>query len=338
MTMKHTGITIRDVARLAGVSHQTVSRVINDKSEIRPDTRQRVLQAMQELGYRPSRIAQSMNTRRTFTVGMVIPSIANPYFSEMVRGVQNFAEARGYNVFLANTDWNPTKEKQMLYSLADHSVDGVILCSARLPDEDLIAFAERHGPLVLSGRHLHHRGISLVEQDHDQGGQVAVEHLVQQGHTCIGVLTGPSTPPTMSNALRALAIIRAIRDCGLQMHEEWIVPGEMNPEGGYQSTRWLLPAHPEITALICHNDLVAIGAMHACRELGLRVPQDCAVVGHNDISLAAMVNPPITTVRVDRYKLGQELMRRALKMVDDPEGDHPPLILPVDGLIKRESA
>jgi LacI family transcriptional regulator len=100
----------------------------------------------------------------------------------------------------------------------------------------------------------------------------------------------------------------------------------------------LLQYAPEITALICHNDLVAIGAMHACRKLKLRIPEDCAVVGHNDVALAAMVNPTITTVRVDRYRLGQELMSRALAMVNDPDGDYPPIIMPVDGLIKRESA
>jgi LacI family transcriptional regulator len=335
--MKH-NITIRDVARFAGVSHQTVSRVINNKGEISATTRQRVLDAMQELDYRPSRIAQSLTTRRTFTVGLLVPNIANPFFSEIVEGAQNLSENYGYNVFLCNTKWQPEKEERFLESLADHHVDGVIINSSRVDREVLLTFAKQNCPIVLGGRDLGGPGISHVGWDHAYGSQLVAGYLVKKGHRAIGVLSGPQTAPDMSNSLRLDALTNALESCGVVPRPEWIVHSILNAEGGHAAALKLLQEQPELTAIIAHNDLMAIGAIRACRELKLRVPEDCAVIGFNDIELASMVHPTLTTVRINRYRMGQEMMQRMLEMIEKPDGDYPAKLLTDGEIIQRESA
>ncbi len=329
-------ITIRDVARHAGVSHQTVSRVINNKGEISAATRQRVLDTMAELDYRPSRIAQSLTTRRTFSVGLLVPNIANPFYSEIVQGAQEIAEAQDYNIFLCNTLWEPDKELSLLNSLAAHEVDGIIINSSRIDDEALLEFARQHRPVVVSGRTITGTGISQVELDNESGAQMIAEYLAEKQHKAVGVLSGPKVASTMSNSLRLDPLIRKMGDYGLPPHEEWIVHTALNAAGGYQAALRLLKQHPELTAIVGHNDLMAIGAMRACHELGLRVPEDCAIVGYNDIELAAMVSPALTTVHINRRSLGEALMERLLAMIQRPEDDFPPLILPRGKLIRRE--
>lgn len=330
-------MTIRDVAREAGVSHQTVSRVINESSDISPLTRGRVLEAIQKLNYRPSRTARSLAMQRTQTVGLLVPNIANPYFAEIAHGAQQVARAHNYSVFLGNTGWEPQEELQLLYSLASHPVDGIILCSARSSDADLTTFCDYYRPLVLGGRIFEHRNVSLVLRADDQGMQLIIEHLQQKGHTRIGFLAGPVVEPTMSNALMVHEFRRAMQNAGLSLCESWIAPGPLTMEGGYHTARLLLAHHPEITALCAHNDLMAIGAIKACREVGRKVPTDCAVIGYNDVGLAAMYDPPLTTVHVDSFAVGRQQMQRLLDMINHPDEYFPSLITPIDGLIQRGS-
>ena len=332
-------VTIRDVAKVAGVSYQTVSRVINNKGEIRESTRQKVLDAIQQLDYRPSRIAQSMNTSRTYTIGLLVPNIANPFFSDIVTGAQNLAEDNNYNTFLCHTKWQPEKEARFLDSLADHNVDGVIVNSSRAEESVLRAFAEHHGPLVLGGRaSIQQHNISHVGWDCDYGGQLIAEYLFSKGHQQIGIIAGPETDQTMSNAIRLNGILNALTDVGLRPSDEWIVRGALDSLGGYTEALKLLQSHPDLTVIIAHNDLMAIGAMRACRELGLNIPSGCAIVGYNDIELAAMVNPALTTVRLNRISLGKAMMQRMLDMINKPDADYPPNFIRDGEFIKRESA
>ena len=330
--------TIRDVARHAGVSRQTVSRVINNKGEISGTTRQRVLEAIEELNYRPSRIAQSLTTRRTFTIGLLVPNMANPFFSEIVHGAQELAEAHDYNIFLCNTEWDPDKEFRLLHSLVGHNVDGIIINSSRIADETLLEFAQQHGPVVLGGRTITGHGISRVEWDNDYGGQLIAEYLAAKSHRNIGVLSGPKVAPTMSNSMRIGALVNKLGEYGLPVRDEWILHTPLTAEGGYLAAHALLEANSEITAIVCHNDLMAIGAMRACRERGLGIPEDCAVIGYNDIELASMVHPALTTVRINRRQLGEAIMERMLAMIENPNDDFPTQVLSIGEFIQRESA
>jgi LacI family transcriptional regulator len=332
-------VTIRDVAKVAGVSYQTVSRVINNKGEIRESTRQRVLDAIQQLDYRPSRIAQSMNTRRTYTIGLLVPNIANPFFSDIVTGAQNLAEDNNYNIFLCHTKWQPEKEARLLDSLADHNVDGVIVNSSRSATSVFESFAEQHSPIVLGGRaNIKHRNISHVGWNCDYGGRLIAEYLNSKGHKRIGIIAGPETDPTMSNAIRINGILTALTEVGICPPNELIVNGALDSQGGYTEALKLLQHHPDISVIVAHNDLMAIGAMRACRELGLSIPSDCAIVGYNDIELAAMVNPSLTTVRLNRISIGKAMMQRMLDMINKPDLDYPPHFLTDGELVHRESA
>ncbi len=328
-------VTIEDVARVAGVSRQTVSRAINDKGEISPATRKRVMDAVQTLGYRPSGVARGLATQRTQTVGLVVPDITNPFFPEVARGVQDVARSKDYSVFLCNTDESPQEELQTLHSLAAQPVDGILLFGSRIGDDDLAAFADHYRPLVVLNRPLEHPGVSLVLVDNHQGAKLAVDHLAGRGHTAIGMLAGPVTSP--SSHQRVEGFRRAMAARGLSVAEDLILPGPPTIEGGYEAARRLLTESPQVTALFAYNDLIALGAIQACRDLGRRVPADCAIVGFDDIRLAGMVSPALTTVRVDKYDLGRRAMIRLLAMFDDPDATFPPISVGVE-LVVRESA
>lgn len=327
-------VTIEDVALAAGVSRQTVSRAINNKAEISPDTHARVMAAVRKLGYRPSRLARGLVTQRTHTIGLVMPDITNPFFPEVARGVQDVARAQDYNVFLCNTDESPLEELQALHSLAVQPVDGIVLCSSRISDDDLAAFVDLYHPLVLVNRIFEHPGVSVIMIDNRRGVQIAIDYLVEQGHHSIGMLAGPRA--LVGSILRIEAFRETMAARGLPAGDDWIVSESTTVAGGYQATRRLLGRCPELTALFAHNDLMAVGAIHACKELGRRLPDECAIVGFDDLPLAAMVNPAVTSVRVDKYGLGQFAMDRLLAMFEEPETSYPPIYLDVE-LVVRDS-
>jgi LacI family transcriptional regulator len=326
--------TIKDVAALAGVSYQTVSRVINKKGEISPDTRKRVLEAAASLDYRPSRVARGLVTRRTHTVGLIISDITNPFFPEVARGVQDLARSRDYHVFLCNTDDDPVEDLQALRSLATHAVDGIILFGYYLDAAALSGFADSYRPVVLINRHFQHPHVSQVIADNYSGARLAVDHLVEQGHTAIGMLVGVESaigPVRRVNGFRA-----ALAAHGLRTEAAWIVSSPATLTGGYDRARQLLTEHPEITALFAYNDLMALGALRACQDIGLKVPGDCAIIGFDDIKLASMVTPSLTSVHIDKYELGQQSMVRLLDMIDHPDETYPPVSVDA-ALVIRES-
>lgn len=328
-------ITIEDVARAAGVSRQTVSRAMNDKGEISPETKERVMRAVQQLGYRPNRLAQGMVTRRTYTVGLVLGNIINPFFPEVTRGVQDVAQANGYNVFLCNTDDRGDIELQELRSLAAQGVDGIILFSHHASDEELRSFADDYRPIVLINRVFSHPHISLLIVDNYRGAQLAAEYLIKHHHTHLGMITDDSSGYLTSR--RVSGFKQTILEHELPFSENQIVPAKSNLEGGYQATHRLLDQHPATTAIFAFNDLMAVGAIRSCLERGLRVPEDIAIIGFDDIQFASMTNPSLTTIRVDKYALGQKAMLRVIEMIEDPETNFPRLDMKPE-LIVRESA
>ncbi len=307
-------VTMSDVAREAGVSLMTVSRVVNDKGEISPATRQRVLEIIERLGYRPSGIARGLATRHTSTLGLVIPDVANPFFAEVARSAEHVAYAEGYNVFLCNTEEDAQRELAVLESLEEKRVDGVLLCSSRLDDNELQEAVARHPAAVLINRRLAGNVVGRVLVDDEAGGQEAVQHLLQAGHRAVGFLAGP--PASHSGQQRAKGYRAALAAAGLPDTPAWVRHCSPMVAGGLTATRQLLLDHPELTALFCYNDLVAVGALQACAELGRAVPTDLAIVGFDDIPLAALVTPPLTTCRVPRHELGSQAMRLLLDRIN----------------------
>lgn len=327
-------ITIRDVARAAGVSPQTVSRAINDKDEIRPETRARILRIVEELGYRPNHIARSLTTHRTATLGLVVPDIVNPFFAEVARGVEDLACVSGYQVFLCNTDENPVRERMVLNSLAAKQVDGIILCSSRLGDEELRSVVAEMPSMVLVNRTLPGGEACAVVIEDFQGAQQAMAHLLGAGHRFIALLRGPTSSYSGRERLRGYR--EALAGAGLPWDEGLVMAALPRVEGGYQATMQLLARRPEVTAIFAYNDLVAVGALQACAAIGRRVPEEVAIVGFDDIPLASLVVPALTTVRVPRYRLGQLALEKLLLRL---AGDAEPQVSAVEcELVVRASA
>jgi LacI family transcriptional regulator len=309
-------VTMRDVARKAGVSVKTVSRVVNNQSEVAAETRQRVLAAIGELGYRPSKLARALVTQRSDTIGLILGDITNPFFPEFSRGVMDVAQAEGYSVFVCNSDGQLEAQIRALDSLVDHAVDGIILFPAYESEDEMKSFADHYQPVVVVGRFFEHPGIGLVVMKSYQGARLAVDYLVSKGHTAIGMIAGSATP--LSLMQRVEGFRDGLRDHGLPVVDEWLLSGPPVLDHGVEAARQLLTQHPQVTAVFAYNDLLALGAIQACKALGRRVPDDFAVVGFDDIQFASMASPALTTVHVDKYKLGQQSMIRLLEMLDNP--------------------
>jgi LacI family transcriptional regulator len=330
-------ITIADVALEAGVSMMTVSRVINHKGDVSSATRQRVLQAIKSLGYRPSGIARGLATQHTGTLGLVVPDIANPFFAEVARGVEHIAHAQSYNVFLCNTEEDQDRELAVLGSLAEKWVDGIILCSSRLDHATLIQVAKSHPAMVLVNRRVDTDAASVrsVRIDDFTGGSLATNHLLNRGHRAIGFLTGPAD--SRSGQWRVQGYRNALDQAHVTATPAWMQSCAPIAADGCQTAKEMLSTHPEISALLCYNDLVAVGALKACVELDLRVPEDIAVVGFDDIPLAALVTPPLTTCHIPRYELGTQAVQLLLEHITQTSEEAREVILQ-PSLIIRASA
>ena len=328
-------VTLRDVAQDAGVSIKTVSRVVNNQGEISEATRQRVTASIEKLGYRPSKLARALVTQHTDTIGLVLGDITNPFFPEVARGVLDVAEPLGYNVFLCNSDGDHQREVRILHSLADHAVDGIIIFPTFTLEEMLDEVAVPGRPLVSVNRPFDGPWASSVMMHSYRGAKRAVNHLLARKHRAIAMLAGPvSDAPRLQ---RTKGYRDALAEHDVPVREEWILPGAPIQARGRESACELLLRYPEITAIFAYNDLLALGAMQACRELGRRVPDDCAIIGFDDIPLADSISPALTTVRVDKYELGRQAMNRLLQMLAEPGVELGPVWMDVE-LMVRQSA
>lgn len=328
--------TIGDVAREAGVSRQTVSRAINDKPEISPDTRRRILDIARRLGYRPNSIARSLKTRRSHTIGLIVPDIANPFFAQVVRGASETAYGAGYSVLLCNTDEHPGREEVILRTLRAHRVEGLVLISSRLEASALEQVLDTSRPLVLVNRMLSPRaGVGCVCSNDADGAICAVRHLYERGHRRIGFLAG--RPESRSSRERLRGYRRAMQDVGVPNPESWCLPCAPTVEGGREGARRLLTARPELTALLCYNDLVAVGAEQACRAMDYAIPGRCALVGFDDIEFAAHVSPPLTTMSSQKFEIGQRAMALLQDLIETPELAPEPLSLDAELVVRASS-
>ncbi|HEX7309116.1 LacI family DNA-binding transcriptional regulator [Lentzea sp.] len=322
-------VTINDVARAAGVSRQTVSRALNDKGEIDGGTKQRVLDAAKELGYRPSRFARGLVRQDSTTIGLVIPDLLNPFFTEVAAGALEAARARGWHVIVYDTADSTAEESTL--AVAVSQVDAVVgyfsLGESEL-DGHLTGI-----PAVLIGREHHTPRFSSIRVDGRAGIREAVGHLVARGHTSIGMLdhAGRAGPSPRHDWFAG-----AMTEHGLPAH--LVGNAVQSVDGGAEALHELLGRHPGLTAVLTYNDVIAVGALKAARRLGRIVPDDLAVVGFDGLQLGTVVDPALTSVALDTTRIGALAIEQAGRLL---HGD--PLLpdeeLQVDGvLVVRESA
>lgn len=311
-------VTMSDVAREAGVSVMTVSRVVNDKGEISPETRERVQRVIEKLGYRPSGIARSLQGGQTFTIGLVVPDISNPYFSRMAHGIAKLAYSQGFSVLLCDCEEEPDRELAMLEVLDEKRVDGVVAAAPRSETEKLLPLLARHPNVVVVNRLFQSSrastALGYVVNDDKTGGYLVTKHFLARDRKTVGFLAGPKT--SYGSIRRNVGYRKALEEFNLEYAPDIVRHCPPTVEGGSQAARQLVQDHPEIDALFCFNDLVAIGALQCCHQLGRKVPEDVAIIGYDDIPMASWVTPPLTTCRVNSEEMG----RLAIQLLIDHIG------------------
>ncbi len=301
--------TQMDIARLAGVSQATVSQVLNNAmiDSIPQKTRQRVLDAIESLGYVPDRTARSLRTKKTYTLAAIIPDITNPYYPTFIRGIQDVTANHNYDLVIYNTDGELAKEQKSLHSVRQNKMDGLIAVLFHLTSTDL---AELGIPVVhLQLKPEEPPPVDVIYIDNARAAYDVVSYMIEQGHDCIGMIAGDEdTPPRRA---RVQGYCQALADHDIALQEYLIRDGHYNQEGGYQGMRELLNLTPRPCAVFAANDLMALGALVAAREARLRVPEDIAIAGFDDIPAASLIDPPLTTVNQFQDQIG----KRATEML-----------------------
>jgi LacI family transcriptional regulator len=306
------GVTISDVAEHAGVSVGTVSNVVNRPERVAEATRQRVREAIAALGWVPNGSAATLRAGRASLVGLIVPDIRNPFFTEVARGAEDMAAANGEAIVVCNTDWLLPDERRALDALARQRVRGVIINPAG-EDERYLAWLVDRGVAVVLLDHRRSAGlVPAVVVDDVLGGRLAGAHLLELGHRQIALVNGPTSIPQCED--RRLGLVAALADAGVAADRDLleIEVEAMDAPSGLSAVDDIF-ARQTPTAIFCANDLLAIGVIHGLRRRGLRVPDDVAVVGYDDVELASMTDPPLTTVHQPSYELGAtayELLRR----------------------------
>jgi DNA-binding LacI/PurR family transcriptional regulator len=317
--------TITDIARLAGVAPMTVSRVVNDSGYVSQQIREKVESVIKELNYHPNALARGLKRQRTHVVGILLPDIANPFSAELAQGIQEVLLTRGYSSFISASERSVQREQAALRALFDHRADGIIVATreTKAGNDFLLRLAERDLPMVVVGRTLNHPHVDRVTADHWKGAYEAVEHLISLGHRRIGFV-GVS-PINGAGLRRYQGYLDALREHDLPIDEKLIVgpaaefgPGYSTQDDGYAGMKKLLALKKRPTAVFARNDYTAMGAICAIQDANLRIPEGIAIVGFDNVPLAAYMTPPLTTVDQPTKQQGREAARLLL---DRLEGD-----------------
>jgi len=300
--------TIKDVAKKAGVSVTTVSRVLNNRGYISEATRRKVYQAMEDLDYHPNEVARSLFRKKSNIIGLIVPTVAHPFFGELTSYLETYAYSRGYKVLICNSQLNALKEQEYIWMLRRNQVDGIVMASHTLEVEE---YKKLNLPVVSFDRFISSR-IPYVTSDNYQGGRLAVEHLLQRGCTKIAHLCGSLDLDMLANqrhrAFMNVAEEKNIPYCTVQTDVNVFEVDEYE-----ELLTDLLVRHPDLDGLFLNSDIMAIAAIKVCGKLGMRIPQDIKIIGYDDVSIASLVSPQITTIRQPLAQMSE----LSVKLIED---------------------
>ncbi|HEY4011062.1 MAG TPA: LacI family DNA-binding transcriptional regulator [Acidobacteriaceae bacterium] len=308
-------MNITSVAKRAGVSTATVSRVINGTANVSPDAAERVREAVEALNFYPDVNARALGSGRSGLYGLIISDITNPYFPELVKAFEDIAVEHGQDVLIANTDYDPKRMETCVIRMLQRRVDGVAIMTSEMEDRLIHTFGQRQIPMIFMDAVTEVRGASTVNVDYAGGITAAMQHLFDLGHKDIAFISGPLT--LGSARARADAFEAALQERGVTMRPGWLQEGDHRVEGGHHAMKRILESDRLPTAVLGSNDLTAIGAMGAIHERGLDIPGDISVVGFDDIELSAYTLPALTTLRVPRRELASTAFRALFRGRDE---------------------
>ncbi|GAA4707981.1 LacI family DNA-binding transcriptional regulator [Brevibacillus fulvus] len=326
--------TIHDVAKLAKVSIATVSRVMSGADPVNPKTQQRVLAAMEKLNYRPNGLARNLRNLRTNVIIALMPNIQNPFFSEVIRGIEDGAREAGFHLLIGNTDGDRGKAKEYMALLDESLADGLILTTAQTDQAFLDEFAA-HRPIVLACEYMEGSTIPTVSIDNISAARKVVKHLLALGHRRIAHIMGPNE--VILSRARLAGYRQALQQHGLEVDEMLVQEGDFSLDSGYRVTRKLLSFKRPPTAIFAANDEMAIGAIRAIREHGLQIPDDISVAGFDDLTVSSFVSPSLTTIQQPRYEIGYRSVEMLIRLIRSEPLAQTQVVLD-DSLVIRESS
>ncbi len=334
--MRNTRVTINDIASRAGVSYQTVSRVINNRPDVADDTRARVQQIINEVGYRPSAAARSLVSHRTHTLGLLTADFSDYFFTQVIIGAEAEARKHSFHIMLGSTERNPEEEPEYFRMLAEQQVEGILFARPSTePDNGHIQSMLRQGiPVVTTAYHAPGEGLTVVDVDNVDGGIQAARCLVEAGHRRIAMITGPGAWRSVAD--RAQGYQLALEAAGIGYDPTLVAQGDWSYESGYRAMAHLLDAAPGFTGLFAQNDQMAIGAIRALHDAGWRVPDDLGVVGYDDIPVARYYQPRLTTIHQPMQEVGRMAARLLIEAIDNRSVEQKEVLLKPE-LLRRES-
>ncbi|UCZ52309.1 catabolite control protein A [Bacillus shivajii] len=320
-------ITIYDVAREAGVSMATVSRVVNGNPNVKPTTRKRVLEAIERLGYRPNAVARGLASKRTTTVGVIIPDISSIFFSELARGIEDIATMYKYNIILCNSDQNKEKEIHLINTLLEKQVDGIVFMGGEITEEHKETFERSPVPIVLSATMDDAKTLPSVNINYEQATFDAITALIEEGHKDIAMLSGTLEDP-VNGYQKFAGYKRALESAGLSMNDDYVVIGDYTYDSGLEAMGNLLSLNNRPTAIFASTDEMALGVIHGAQDAGYHVPNDFEIIGFDNTRLATMVRPTLTSVVQPMYDIGAVSMRLLTKLMNKEEVEEHAVLLP----------
>lgn len=327
--------SLKDVAKKAGVAIGTASRVLNNNSTVTSEMRERVLKAMEELGYTPNGIARSLKTKQTFTIGVMIPDIHNPFYTKLVSGIENVAKKHSYNIILCNTDLNRDAEIKTLNMFMEKKVDGIIFTSNTVDEELAAEFQKCNIPIVLAATSYDKQDFYSVIIDNEQAAYEVVDYLCSLGHKKIVMLAGEKNDPN-AGIPRIDGYKRALKKNNIEFNESLVYEGDYKYKCGYDNMIKIIDKGEMPTAIFAASDATAIGAAKALLERRYRIPEDISIVGFDGIEVTEYFHPAITTVEQPRFNIGVESMKLLIKLINKEEVEKKHIILNYE-LLLRES-
>ncbi|WP_168197539.1 ribose operon transcriptional repressor RbsR [Brenneria corticis] len=326
--------TMKDVARLAGVSTSTVSHVINNDRFVSDAIRDKVMAAVEQLNYAPSALARSLKINQTQTIGMLLTASSNPFYAEVVRGVERCCYERGYSLILCNTEGDPDRMRRSLETLLQKRVDGVLLmCTeSHRPLPDMVSRYPSI-PMVMMDWAPFDGGIDVIKDNSLLGGEMATKYLISRGYRKIACIAGPKDKTTAYNRLEGYR--QAMQGAGLPIPAEYEIFGDFEFETGYRAMRQLLALDNRPDAVFTGNDAMAVGVYHALYLAGLSIPGDMAVIGYDDIELARYMSPPLTTIHQPKDELGELAIDTLLYRLGHPDTEPNVLVLTPELMVRH---